>query len=68
MKTISVPRLPDEVYEKYGLDIPEGDTSTYIVPSKQERIQYIKETHSETYDPIEKRMVSGGLSLKWERK
>lgn len=67
MKTITVPRLPDEIYEKYGFDPPKEDNSTYLVPSKQQRIDHIQQTWGSEYDPIEKRIISGGLPLVWER-
>lgn len=68
MRTITVPRLPDEVYEKYDLIPPIKSESTYIIPSKSESLEYNRETYGEEYDHVEKRMVTGGLPLVWERK
>ena len=64
---ISVERLPDEVYEKYGFNAPAEDTSTYIVPTVRQRLDYIQETWGSEYDHVEKKTVSGGLSLLWEK-
>lgn len=67
MAKISVERLPDEVYEKYGFDAPTGGMSTYIVPTVRQRLDYIQETWGSEYDHVEKKIVSGGLSLLWKR-
>ena len=64
---ISVERLPDEVYEKYGFNAPTEDMSTYVIPTVRQRLDYIQETWGSEYDYVEKKTVSGGLSLLWKR-
>ena len=67
MMKISVERLPDEVYEKYGFNTPTEDMSTYVVPTVRQRLDYIEETWGSEYDHVEKKTVSGGLSLLWKK-
>ena len=55
---ISVERLPDEVYEKYGFNTPTEDMSTYVVPTVRQRLDYIQETWGSEYDHVEKKTVS----------
>lgn len=66
MKIITVEALPEEIYEKYGL-VRDRSVNTYNVPSRAEHMANSKDTWGSQYDPVERRVIEGGLPLFWEQ-
>jgi hypothetical protein len=67
VKRLTIEKLPDEYYEKYGLVPPTNLTSTYLIPTVHEALKYAKIGWEKVYDPIERKMIEGPPAVLWTK-
>ncbi len=51
-----------------AINLNTNEVVEYLVPNKQESLEYSKKTWGTQYDEVEGKEVHGGLPLVWDRK